>query len=610
MTGFGDPRVAELLLEARTSSGYAVQQRIGRSLAEHAEKLRPTAGSRAVRVAVLSSFTIDPLAAPFRIALLERDVLPDLYIGPYGQFEGPIRAHDSDLHAFAADVCYLHLTIDAVVPGIASRDLGAADVERAAESLRDLFRAFRERSAAELIVANFVGGSRFLYRTTRDPSAESVAKLNDALREIAASVVGCRVLDFDSLAASHGRAAVADERLRHIARMELGPTILPMLAMSLAAHVMALRGLGRKCVVIDLDNTLWGGIVGEDGPSGIQLGPEYPGSAFVAFQNELQALRRRGILLAIASRNDRAAALDVIDKHPAMVLRRDAFAAMRINWQDKPRNLVAIAAELGLGVDSLVFIDDSPAERELMRSMIPAVLTPEWPSDPVRFSEALRSMPDFEVADVTSEDLARADMYAAEQRRGALQQRIGNQEDYLERLEMVVEVGEAESSELPRVAQLIQKTNQFNLTTRRQTLSEIERMYRSPETRICVLRNSDAFGDNGLVGVAIVRVGGMPAGSTWEIDSLLMSCRVLGRTIERFFLDYIVSEARAAGVRRIVGEYVPTQKNELVRTFYADAGFASEGDGHWVADPTTYQSRTLPWLSVRTRSDRRENVSS
>lgn len=608
MSGFGDPRVAELLREARTHPSYAVQQRVGRSLAECAEGLRAAAGRRVVRVAVLSSFTIDPLAAPFRIALLERDVLPDLYFGPYGQFERDIRAEESGLHAFAPDVCYLHLTIDAVVPGAAARDLGEAAVARAAEDLGELMRAFRRRSTADLVVANFVGGARFPYRTTRDPEAAAIQRLNDALRETAASVTGCHVLDFDSLASYHGRAAVADARLRHIARMELGQTILPMLATQLAAHVLALRGLGRKCVVVDLDNTLWGGIVGEDGPSGIQLGPEYPGSAFVEFQNDLLALRRRGILLAVASKNDRADGLEVIDRHPAMVLRRDAFAAMRIDWQDKPRNLAAIAAELGIGVDSLVFIDDSPAERELMRTMLPAVLTPEWPSDPVRFSEALRALPDFEVAALTAEDLARPEMYAAERRREELQRRMGSEEDYLARLEMVVDVGEAEPDELPRVAQLMQKTNQFNLTTRRRTLSEIERLHRATDARIYVLKNEDAFGDNGLVGVAIVRVVGGAARPVWEIDSLLMSCRALGRTIERFFVDHLVREAHAAGAVRVVGEYVPTPKNDLVRTFYADAGFAGEEDGRWVVDPGAHQARELPWLRVRTRSDRRQNV--
>ena len=609
MTGFGDPRVAELLREARTHPSYAVQQRVGRSLAERAEKLHASAGRRTVRVAVLSSFMIDPLAAPFRIALLERDVLPDLYFGAYGQFEREIRTEESGLYVFAADVCYLHLTLGAVVPGLAVRDLSEAAIECAAEDLGNLIRAFRKRCTADLVVANFVGGSRFPYRTTRDAAAAAIQRLNDALREIAASVTGCHVLDFDALAAYHGRAAVADERLRHIARMELGQTILPMLAMQLAAHVLALRGLGRKCVVVDLDNTLWGGIVGEDGPSGIQLGPEHPGSAFVEFQNDLLELRRRGILLAIASKNDRDDGLEVIDRHPAMVLRRDAFAAMRIDWQDKPRNVAAIAAELGLGLDSFVFIDDSPAERELMRTMLPAVLTPEWPSDPVRFSEALRSLPDFEVVALTAEDLVRPEMYAAKQRREELQQRMGNEEEYLARLEMVIDVGEAEPGELPRVAQLIQKTNQFNLTTSRHALSEIERMHRAADARIYVLKNEDTFGDNGLVGVAIIRIAGGAAGAVWEIDSLLMSCRVLGRTIERFFVDHLVREARAAGAVQVVGEYVPTPKNELVRTFYADAGFTGQKDGRrWVADPGTYQARELPWLRVRIRSDRRHNV--
>lgn len=607
MAGFGRQDFAALLAEARTRPSYAVYQRVGRKVRERlTDDVRAAAGPRTVRAAVLSSFTIDPLRAYLQVDLLERDVLPNLYIAGFNQFAQELRQPSSALYAFDPHVCFLHVEASALVPGLPHVALQDKDVDAVAAAAEDLMRTFRSHCRGDLVVSNFAAPVRFPYGVREDPAAEAFRELNRRLRRAAEALTGVHVLDFDRLAAFHGKGALADARLRHIARMELSGAFLPKLAGAMLGFVLALRGFGRKCVVLDLDDTLWGGVVGEDGPDGIRLGAEYPGSAFVEFQQALRTLRDRGILLAVNSKNNEADALEILERHSGMVLRPDSFAALRINWRDKCENIESIAAELNLGLDALAFIDDSPVERELMRRLRPEVLTPEWPADAVLFSAALESLPDFETVVVTTEDASRADIYGTEKRRQSLQERSATYEDYLTSLGIEIEVGEASEYELPRVAQLIQKTNQFNLTTRRYSLAEVSELHRDARAAVYVLKNWDAFGDNGLVGVAIVRKDGLASGATWTIDSLLMSCRVLGRTIEQGFLDFIVAEARASGAARVVGEFLPTPKNEQVNTFYGDAGFRRVDRGEtarrWIAETAAHVPRHTPWLRLKVRA--------
>jgi FkbH-like protein len=441
-----------------------------------------------------------------------------------------------------------------------------------------------------------------------DQTAEISSGLNRQLWEIASETAGVHILNYETLTAFHGKGSIADQRLRHLARMEIGHEMFLKLARMMLAHMVALCGFGRKCVVLDLDNTLWGGIVGEDGPSELQLGPEYPGSAFVEFQQALLALYRRGVLLAINSKNNNADALAVLEHHPSMVLHPEHFAAMRINWKDKCENIEAIASELNLGLDAMVFVDDSPAERELMRRLRPEVLTPEWPTDPVLYASALEELLDFASISVTGEDLRRGEMYSAERGRSSLKERSATLQEYLFGLKMQVSIKEAEAVDIPRVTQLVQKTNQFNLTTRRYSFAQVENFLRADNTVVYVLRNTDAFGDNGLVGVAVVvkEVGG-DSDPIWRIDSLLMSCRVLGRTIEDAFLHFLLNEANGKGAQYMVGEFIPTNKNIMVKDFYRDAGFrpaeVSERGSMWILDLASYTPLPFPWMSINAAAD-------
>ena len=602
MVKFDHEQVLDLLREVRQRPSYPVYQRVGVRLSELAAQWQAPQ-QRRVRIALLSSFTIDPIKAYLQVSCAERGVAAEVFLPGYNQFTQQILAPDSELYAFDPHVCFLHVMPEALLSGFQPSLTETSSFAALIEKVKGLAKAFRSRCNADLVISNFAGPGRFPYSLGFRNAAQSYARVNDELEKAAKDIPGVYLLDYEGLTSYHGKVSVADERWRHIARMELSIGFLPKLANQMLAYVMALRGLGRKCIVLDLDDTLWGGVIGEEGVEGIHLGPDYPGSAFLEFQHSLLALQQRGILLAINSKNNEADVLEVLERHPAMLLRREHFAAMRINWRDKYENIEDIAEELNLGLESMVFIDDNPAERELMRRLRTEVLTPEWPADVVCYRQALESMCDFESLTVTAEDLNRGAMYTAEEKRKEARKRSASLEDYFFGLEMQVFVNQATESDVARFHQLVHKTNQFNLTSRRYSVADIQGFLQADDATAYVLRNRDALGDNGLVGVAVIkRDGPEEEDFVWRLDTLLMSCRVLGRTVETGFLKYILQELRTKGRRSVIGEFIPTKKNAMVKDFYPRHGFveAGEKDGasRWALDLTAYLAPDLPWLSV------------
>ena len=345
-----------------------------------------------------------------------------------------------------------------------------------------------------------------------------------------------------------------------------------------------------KCIVLDADNTLWGGIVGEDGPDGIALGPQYPGSAFVAWQKRLLAFRERGLLLALCSKNDEASVAEVLDSHPHQVLKREHFSAQRVNWEPKPDNLRALAAELNLGLDAFLFVDDSPHECHAVRSALPDVAVVQAPAHPLALVTCLDAEPRLELFRRTDEDRRRADMYAQEAARRTVAASAASPEDYLRSLGMVLRFFEDAAAHVPRIAQLTQKTNQFNLTTRRYTEAEIEAAVAAGDARVWAFALRDAFGDSGLVGVA---VGRLAEPQVLELEAFLMSCRVIGRKAEEAFLTRLLLQAAEAGATTARADYFPTPKNGLVADFWTRNGFAETGEGRYersLADPSSLRS--------------------
>jgi FkbH-like protein len=336
----------------------------------------------------------------------------------------------------------------------------------------------------------------------------------------------------------------------------------------------AIRGLSKKVLVLDLDNTLWGGVIGDDGLDGIVLGQgSATGEAYVSFQAYVKRLSERGVILAVSSKNEHAIAEAAFRDHPDMVLRRDDIAAFEASWGDKPTAVKQIAKDLNVGLDSLVFFDDNHAERELMRRTLPEVAVPEVPEAAERYAECLADAGYFETVSFTTDDRKRTEQYTANMRRRQLETSTTDMNGFLRDLDMRLTVLPFRAVDVPRIAQLINKTNQFNLTTRRYTEAEVTAIMDDPSILAFSARLDDRFGSNGIISVVIGRLMRHEGGIALDIDTWLMSCRVLGRSVEQALLAVLAEAARDAGASRLIGRYRPTPKNAMVSTLYQTLGF-------------------------------------
>jgi FkbH-like protein len=372
-----------------------------------------------------------------------------------------------------------------------------------------------------------------------------------------------------------------NERLWYSGKIQFANSVFKIAAREIKAALRGVRGMARKLVVLDLDDTLWGGIVGDAGWENVVLGGLNPmGEAFVDFQRSLKALKNQGVLLAIASKNEEAVALQAIKEHPEMILREGDFAGWRINWNDKAQNIADIARELNLGLDSVVFIDDSQVERDRVRQALPDVLVPEWPSDARLYMRTLHSLDCFQKPVVTDEDRRRGEMYSQERQRTDSKSRAVSVEEWLNSLEMTVRVEPLSSSNLSRAAQLLNKTNQMNLSTRRMTDQEFMAWSEQHGHRVWVFNVSDRFGDSGLTGILSLEVDHKRA----RIADFILSCRVMGRKVEETMLHWAVEWAVSLGLAQVVAVYSPTPKNAPCRAFLQNSGLRHEGNDCFTCD--------------------------
>jgi FkbH-like protein len=400
--------------------------------------------------------------------------------------------------------------------------------------------------------------------------ATFIEHLSSALRSMA-DKEGVDLLALDVRAVRDGISAWHDRGLWHRAKQEVSPAAAPMYGELVARILAAQQGRSYKCLVMDLDNTLWGGVIGDDGIKGIILGQGSAlGEAYTAFQAYARELARRGIILAVCSKNDEANALEPFESHPDMLLQRRDIACFVANWSDKATNIRAIAKQLNIGLDSLVFVDDNPFERALVRNELPVVAVPEVGDDPTYFAEIVSDAGYFEGLSITREDRERAELYQGNRLREDLRASTTDLSSYLRGLEMQLRWRRFDDLGLSRTLQLINKTNQFNLTTRRYSEQEILGVMKNPRALGLQLRLVDRFGDNGVISVVI---GKMVDDEALLIDTWLMSCRVLGRQVEASTLNVIAQQASKIGAKRLIGEYIPTKKNGMVREHYAKLGF-------------------------------------
>ena len=402
----------------------------------------------------------------------------------------------------------------------------------------------------------------------------ALSVMNARLMERLASSANVFVLDSQRWVACGGRTG-SSAKGWYLGKVRHQGEVLAEAARDVKAALRACAGQARKLVVVDLDETLWGGIVGEVGWQGLRLGGhDAEGEALVDLQRELKDLTRRGVVLAIASKNDEAVALEAIEQHPEMVLRKADFVGWRISWQDKARSVAELAEELNLGLQSVVFIDDNPSERARVREALPEVLVPEWPADKLRYPDALRSLRCFDTAHISGEDLERTRLYVAERARTELKREVGDLNAWLEGLEIRVRMEPLSPANLARVAQLFNKTNQLNLSTRRMSGAELEAWTSAPNRRFWAATVSDRFGDAGLTGLVSAEVEGEEA----RIVDLMLSCRVMGRKVELALLHHAVEWATGLGAVRVEARYLKTAKNRPTLEVLVGSGFEA-GDG-------------------------------
>jgi FkbH-like protein len=559
------------------------------------------------RIALLRSYTVEPLVPLLRAQAALRGLDLQVSLGGFNTVVQDLIDPRGAANAAGLDAVFVLWQTRDLAPGIWEPATGAAasDPEQVLAELRPVLDQFRAGSTVPLGLATLEAPMWTRLGVVEAQSGggqrDAVATLNQGLREYAARSPGVFLVDVAAAVARVGQARWFDPVRWASMRFPLTSVALSELARELERVLLPLAGVGSKVVVTDLDNTLWGGVIGEDGMEGIRVGPEHPGASFLAVQRALLDLTRRGILLAVCSKNNSEDAREVFEHHPQMLLRLDQFAAMRINWSDKASNLRAIAAELNVGIDALAFVDDNPAERDLVRRELPEVHVVELPDDPSAYADCLRSDPMFERLRLTAEDAQRVDMYRAERQRRELQEGSGSLETFYRSLDMQAEIEPLSAENVARLAQLTQKTNQFNLTTRRYGEAELLAVAGSRGNRVLGLRARDRFGDHGLVGVVITRADG----DQWDIDSLLLSCRVIGRTIETALLAYIAEEAARAGALALSGWYLPTRKNGPAQATYPDHGFqeAEHRDGGGTRYVLALAGRELvcpPWIQLTT----------
>ncbi len=568
--------------------------------------------SRDISLALLSSSGMQLFASGLRNEMQRWGWAARIWEAGFNQYRQEIANPASGLYAAQPDVVILHLDGEDLFadclrdPFDRDREMRRERVLNAVREVEGWTAALRAGLPRALIVLNTIylppvhSLTGLEYHSPWGLS-DLASQFNWELGGVASSQANVLVNDVAALVNELGYRQWFDPRLWHLARCRLSNPAMKRLARNLSALVRAWKGQTRKCLVLDLDNTLWGGVVGEDGLAGIALAEEGPGLAFAEFQEELARLARKGVLLAICSKNNEADALEVLRRHPSMRLREDSFAARRINWQDKARNLRELAAELNIGLDSFVMIDDNPAERSLVRLSLPEVHVPEWPQEPSEYRAALLDLAGeyFCRVAVTAEDRERTAMYRAERKRASLAASATSLTDYYHSLQTRVRIGPADSFSIPRIAQLTQKTNQFNLTTRRYTEADIRTLSQQPGVIVLWLQLRDRFSDQGIVGVTILKE---QAQRTWLVDTLLLSCRVIGRGVENAFVGFACQWLRGQGAECMIGEYIPTSKNSLAANLYRDLGFDPLGEqagaSRWSLAVKTRQVSIPEWITI------------
>ena len=537
-----------------------------------------------IRVALLSSFTINGLSDVLKVKSAERNISCMVYDAPYNQYSQEILNKKSELHKFLPDITFLILDARNIFGEIFRFPYSISQLERKKilenkiKEVKNLINNYIKNLNSKIIVTKLnipsFSPNGIIESKTEYGFFNMIEDFNKQITESYLESEKIFVYDFDKFITKNGEDNVFNYTQFFFGDLKISLEFLPMLGQDLMKYIIGYLGITKKCIVLDLDNTLWGGIVGEDGFNGIKLGPEPPGNAFMEFQRVLLSLHQRGIILAINSKNNYEDAIKVIKEHPYMILKEEHFASIQINWNDKVSNMKEIVKEINVGIDSLVFFDDDPVNREFIKSVFPEILVVDLLDDPSSYVREIENIIDFSVLKITDEDRNRGKMYLRQKKIIELEKTTNNLQTFLSQLNLKIIIKDVNKFTLPRVSQLILKTNQFNLTTKRYQERDIEKMIQDPNFIVTCVQVEDKFGDNGITGVFIIKKENK---KEWRIDTLLMSCRIMGRDIEKGIMTYIINKANEDNVKKINADFIPTQKNKPVENFLSEYEFKKEG---------------------------------
>jgi len=550
-----------------------------------------------MKVALLGDTATQLLVTAIKGEAVDRGINLDLYEGEYSQVERQLMDPTSELYEFDADIIIVFQSTHKL--GEYHSSLTMENQALLAEERLSFIASLCENSSfanKKLIYFNYpeIEDTVFGSYANKVESSFSyqVRKLNFELMNLARLYPNLFICDIAGLQNLFGRQFMFAPNVYMTTEMVLSVNALPYVASRLVDIIAAIKGQFKKCLILDLDNTVWGGVIGDDGLEGIELGHGLGiGKAFTEFQMWIKKLKQRGIIICVASKNNEETAKEPFEKHPDMILKLDDIAVFQANWETKVDNIRTIQGILNIGFDSMVFLDDNPFERNMVRENIPGITVPELPEDPAMYLEYLYSLNLFETASYSNADKDRTKQYQVEAKRVSLSKTFTNEADFLKSLNMISTVSGFTKFNIPRVAQLSQRSNQFNLRTIRYTEVDIESMAQNPDIIDMSFTLEDKFGDNGLIAVIIMK---KQDDETLFVDTWFMSCRVLKRGMENFTLNTMVEKAKAKGYKYIIGEYLPTPKNKMVEEHYPNLGFAKVNDvptAQFVLEVETYQPR-------------------
>ena len=584
------------------------------TFAEMAGALASQPGTKRLKVHVVRSVTVEPMLPFFATEAVLSSFVLDLQVGGYGSYVDEMLNPQSSLAKFKPDAVFILLDLEDIagrLPDLCADGIGEGvetEIENSLTQVAQLLKSFRSGNSARILFQGCVVPDLTSLGDVGDANlphslTNAVQRLNQGLAALCRTISDCVFFDVDHLAARHGRANWRDTRMFLASRLPVAATSFSTYSRGMIRSLSALYRAPRKVLCTDLDNTLWGGVLGEEGTDGIATGSAFPGNCYLEYQRYLKQLSSRGILLAIVSKNNDADVREAFQIRAAdLGVSMDNFVATKISWNEKADSIRELAKELSLGLDSFVFVDDNPVECEAIRQQLPEVAVVGAPVDePWKLVELLSSQSFFDAAVVTEDDVNRLSDYKAQSQRAELAESAGSRDEFLASLEIVCTFLSALDAPLARSVQLLAKTNQFNLTTRRHSAAEIEEFASTPGGQAVAIRVRDRFGDAGVVGLALART----EGDSCLIDSLLLSCRVIGRGIETALLAHLAENAKRAGAKRLIGEFIPTKKNAPCADFYLDHGFvkstsidAQTESVFYQLDLTTSAPTSPAWLTL------------